>query len=277
MTNRKVRGALITIIVLCIFALTGCGMKSAQTDDVLTQAQKASENLKSYEATSEASIRVGIKENPLVDMKLNSDIKVQTEPMLAYSKNKIKMKDQDTTMEMYLDKEKGYLNIPQSSQWYKIDTSDATYASLDQEQQTDPIKALNLLKKYTDDMEMTSNKDNYEFHIKSEDGKMNDFIQDYLKEAMPVDQAQALGAVLDNLAIDTFDYTYKVDKKTYQPISSHLKLEASINVTGHKLDFIESMDSDYKNVNQVTNLSIPDEVKTQAIPMPDDVMNGLSL
>jgi hypothetical protein len=262
------------VFLLCmalVFGLTAC---SPSTKDVLADAAKKTKDIKNFTANMKADINV-TKDGKKTALNMDSKMQVQVKPMNAHMNINMGTNGAKMNMEMYLEDGTGYMKVSNLPQWVKVKNADQLKLS-DNSQNINPYDALTMLKKYADKVDLKETSDGYVLQVTSKNGKMDDFIKEYIQKAVPAVQSQELNKIFDNMSIKSLDYTTVIDKKTYYPKSVKVNLKATVKDSdGKTVELEENINGTYSDFNKTKAITVPKDVKDTAFEVPADQLKGL--
>ena len=242
--------------------LPACSPEELAAGDIFTKSMEASAELNSMTAKMDMNMKMSQGE---MNLDLTSDIEMEAivKPDLAmHQKVDMKMMGQETSTDMYMNKDGIYLKNPLDGTWMKapVDVGIAEQLKAAQEQM-DPAKQLEKLKPYMKDLQLTEggDKDHYVIKLSTSGEGLKEFVMNEMKNSaggMGVDEA---AEAMKNMTINKLDVTYAIDKKTYYPETIDMAMDFSMIVEGQTAAVNMQVKVDYTGFNNVNEIKIPEE------------------
>ncbi|HEY4601685.1 MAG TPA: DUF6612 family protein [Cerasibacillus sp.] len=254
------------VAIALAFTLSAC---QENAEEVYNKALEASKELKSAEVDLDIKQTIGIpSEDMTMDISSKMDVKMTTDPLTMYQKGTIDMGDLlpiAMEMESYVTEDAMYMYESMSDTWMKMD-SVLSEEMLNQQQ--DPAEQLKLLEEFAKDF--TFEKDDNAFVLKLEaDGeKLKDNMDELIKQYMPQEIMQALGEeTFKDMDISKLNYEIFIDKKTYHLNKLNVDMDMKIKADGEEMNISQKVNAEYKNINGVDPIKVPQDVIDNAQEM----------
>lgn len=126
-----------------------------------------------------------------------------------------------------------------------------------------------MLKDYTDDLSFEQSDDEFILKLSADGEKFNELMQKMMKDSMPPELMEQMGEegqqALEDMKINSMSYELFVDKETYEMHAFNMDMDMTMQADGDALNIVQSVESEYSNINQVDPIEIPDEVKDNAV------------
>ncbi|TCP30029.1 hypothetical protein EV207_107125 [Scopulibacillus darangshiensis] len=259
-----------------LIALTACGASGPKNaSEVLEKAQKASQDLKSFNADTTTNMDMEVQGQKIHTSTIGS-VDYQKEPLLIYTKQKTsnpKNAGQTMNIDMYMTKDNLYMQSPMKpGEWVKLDNpQSAMLDKLTKGNAADIEKQLKSLKGFAKDFKLEEKDKNYVLTYKGKGADFDKFVKKMVKDQMPnMDQFKE---AMKNVKYDNVSFTYTFDKEKFLP--QEMKMTMNMTVTNpndetQKMKMKVKSSSEYKDFNNV-KVTIPDDVKQNAkeVKMPD--------
>lgn len=237
--------------------------------DVFAKTIEASAKLESFSVamnTKQTIEQAGTK----TDIQSKIDMDVIMKPQMSFKQAlAMNMAGQEMKMDMYLTKDGFYMQNAPTGQWMKLprEQMDQLMGGLTNAEM-DPSKQLEKLKQFADDFAISESGGDYVVKLSATGDKFNDFLKNELKESMGGNPQ--LGDVLNQsmsaVSFKQVEYTYTVDKKTYNPKSMKVSMDMEMDIQGQKMRLVQTIDGAYSNYNAIKEIVVPKEaLEAQAI------------
>lgn len=192
--------------------------------------------------------------------------------------NKTGSSNTSVVLEQYVDDQTMYVKNSNGKQWAKVsfDSSSSTGKLLKDslKKQTDPSTQLDLLKSFKKNMEVKQSGSNYVLRFGGNKKELRAFIQKAMLKNLNATQEQAIQRSLDVMNFTSMQYTYVVDKKTYQPKSLNVSFTAKPKSDQGSGSLKMAVHSDISKINQLKTMTIPADVKSKAIEVDASRLQG---
>lgn len=240
---------------------------SVSNDDVLTKFYENTKNIKSADVKSTAEITItpeGEGQQPLVTKTSISGTTV-SEPLTFKLDTITTILGRDISINMYYKDNTLYIKSPMTGdgeEWLK--TSDTSIIQqiylVDNQSLVSSNASLELFKKKVDGIKVEEKDGKYEISFSGNVDNIKDIVFDILSKSTGGNSA-AFEQIKNNMTFKSFTAKYVVDKSTYLPISLDSTIELEINVDGQKGTIKTVSSEKYENINKVSEIVLPDEVK----------------
>lgn len=246
-------------------------------EDVLEQSVEAAQNLESAEVSMDITQEMEAPEQEVSFlMQTQTDAQIITDPLTMYQTGAVTLEAEGETdeqeLELYLVDDVIYMNDAVSGEWLKMDTS---AFPVDQLEPQSPVEQLEIMQRFTNNMEMEETEDQYVLKITGDGDELMDFTREIMEEYMDEELMNQLEQeeidIFENMSIQNVYYELFIDKESFETTALNLDMEMSIEAEGESLDIVQSVTSEYTGINSVDSIEVPQEVKDEAI----DIMNEL--
>jgi hypothetical protein len=93
---------------------------------------------------------------------------------------------------------------------------------------------------------------------------------DIVKQFTPnLDETPGLEEALDSMTFNELSYTINIDKETFLPTTFEMLVDMSMDVEGETLTIKQDATGSYTKINGVDSITVPEDVKTNAIDAPN--------
>ncbi|SFG02458.1 hypothetical protein SAMN05216353_11915 [Halobacillus alkaliphilus] len=261
------------ISTLTAFILvSGCASsEGAKVEDIYTKAAEASKSLENFamKVESKQIIDTGTEtgnesgsEDPLVPGSIpivtTIDSKMQTDPIAFHQT--VEMMGQ--TIEQYYSEDGLYMTMPTKEGWFKAPKQVVKQLNAMGAQQQNPASQLENLKDYIDEFKLEQGESTYTLSFHSEGENVKKLLNDSLNEMMPKEQVP--DDLMKHMTVNKVDYTFVVNKDTYYPSAVDMEMDFTINQNGEKTHMVQTFTGKYSDFNEVGNITVPEEVKSNA-------------
>lgn len=272
----------IAVGLLAAISITACGSNSAAPQEAApaastgtaTQVEKlptaqeliekvASEgaNLKSFHMQSSINqdMKITAGENTQ-DQKLNMTIDMDYvgEPLGVYSEIVTEMPGvaEKTTMKQYITEKAAYME--NAGTWMKLPDATITELVEQMKAQGNPEEQLKQLSSILDEVNVSEKDGQYFMEAKISGDNVKALAEKFLSQSGAADEQ--LSAMLQQMNLKSMEISYLIDKKTYFPLSSTVKMQMDMSMDGQSLDMSMAMNATFSKLNEVEAISIPQEV-----------------
>lgn len=238
--------------LLLTMVLAGCSSKPDATH-VANKSISAAKNVKSSQATIETfGNNSGEKISGTIDGKFHSDPDIVSVTQKTNGKYLGKYYISGKTM-----------YVTNGKKWYKQTgktTTQTKESVLNQMALTQPTKALKSIKSH---VKVKSEKSNYVLSYSGKGKVASKAVKQILKNQMGSSvPSAAVDQLLESVKVNHFTFKYVVNKKTYLPTSSVIKLKYSD--TKSKATSENTVKGKYSDINKVKEFQIPANVQKNA-------------
>lgn len=190
--------------------------------------------------------------------------------------NKTGSSNTNVVLEQYVDDQTMYVKNSNGKQWAKVSFDSSTGKLLKDslKKQTDPSTQLELLKSFKKNMEVKKSGSNYVIRFGGNKKELRAFIQKAMLKNLNATQEKATQRSLDVMNFTSMQYTYVVDKKTYQPKSLNVSFTAKPKSDQASGSLKMTVHSDISKINQLKTMTIPADVKSKAIEIDASRLQG---
>lgn len=247
------------------------GNQNVELEQLLTNVQKKSEEIKSLHmdmtlsqtmGMPEAAASEGVPQNIKVDSIIKMDM--ITEPLAAFMDMEMTMPFEMGTeggnmkIQMYMTPEYMYMTSPMMGEgWTKISVQEATGMQYDPESMKNAMssnEAFTALKELKDDVTITDQGDTYLISFKGSGDKAQKLFDAQMNAA---GENAALEGV--DIKYNAIDYNYVVDKKTELPVSLNATMDFTVGSDGEGMSIVQVMEGTFSKVNEIDKIEIPQE------------------
>ena len=252
MKNSLKKLLFVVLTVFSVIFIGACGKSKVDKKEVIEKFIAASESMKSGDIlvnmkmtqngnknTMNMTTNASLILDPLV-MKLEMEVPLQNLKMTSFIKDNIM-----------------YIQNPVDNQWFTQPITDEL-ANQFKGYMNSSNEVYNAMKDNLDKIDIDEKDGNYIITI----SKNSDFLQEAMKKQL--ENTNTAGSQIgDNVKIENIAVKYVIDKNTYLASSSLISFD--FEMQGMKISM--EMDTKTSNINNVTDIDIPEEVKN-AQPVP---------
>lgn len=261
--------------------LAGCGSQEASkqgeekpakeekmtAEEVFEKTNKQSQDMKSFEMNGDLNMKIKTGDET-IETNSGFQSKAQMEPLLMFQDMNMDIQDETVNMKMFMDEQYIYMQQPENGKWMKIKQDEGQFAAImEQQESMNPAQQLEQLKKFADEMKLEEKDDSYILHVKGNGDKLVEMV-----EEMTAGSAGGtnMGAMMDYMKFEQINYSYIIDKETFQPTGVDLEMKMSLEEGGETVNFEYVMNTTFENINEVKDLKIPEEAKNaEEMQMPE--------
>lgn len=275
-----------TLIVTVVFSLllSACGTSetskkaSMSADEILEKSIAAMSEVKSYSMdmkTKQTMTMTGIEEEMNMEMNMKTDIIV--DPMQLYMVQEIKSPELGTeeaiTTESYFTNDGFYTKDSMTNTWIKYTDEFAESIIELQKSQMNPEEQLNLLKRFTKNVEAEEDADHYILNLEA-DGEV---LMEIVMEVMGLmgEDTAMLGDLFNEMDIKTFTYKIYIDKETFFQTKMDVVTDMAMTIEEDTMTMKQEMAATITNFDGVAEITIPQEAIDNAEEFSFDTMFDL--
>ena len=244
-------------VVLAIFSVIfigACGKNKVDKKEVIEKFIAASENMKSGDMLINMKMVQNLNGNK-TNMDMTIDASIIQEPLAM--RMEIAMPSQNVKMTSFIKDNIMYIQNPVDNQWFTQPITDEI-AKQFKGYMNNSNEVFNAMKENVDKIDIDEKDGNYIITI----SKNSDFLQEAMKKQL--ENTNTAGSQIgDNVKIENIAVKYVIDKNTYLASSSLISFD--FEMQGMKISM--EMDTKTSNINNVSDIDIPEEVKN-AQPVP---------
>ncbi|MFS0672165.1 DUF6612 family protein [Ornithinibacillus sp. 179-J 7C1 HS] len=265
---------LATFLVTVSFGLVAC---SENAEDVFTKALEASEAMESAEVSMKLDQELSMGEEGSITIASDMEGSVINDPLAMHQKGTMSMGMNmqgmesevplDMETEIYLVEDEMYMFESLTGQWIKADSSVIPIETLTANQ-PDVSEQLKMMEKYVEDFEFEAVDEEYVFKLTADGEGFKELSQEMLEDYLPQELTAELGDIsqlLEDMEIKTLYIELVIDNKTYDLKEYNMDMEMSMTVEGETVDIVQHVESEYKNINTIDSIEVPQEVKDSAV------------
>ena len=237
-------------VVLTIFSVIfigACGKSNIDKKEVIEKFIAASESTKSGDMLVNMKMTQNQNGNKS-DMEMTMNVSLILEPIAM--KMEMEMPAQNLKMTSFIKDNTMYIQNPVDNQWFKQSLTDEI-ASQFKGYMTNSAVIYDAMRNNIDKIDIDEKGGNYIISI----SKDSEFLKDAMKQQLA--STNTAGAQIgDDVKIENIAVKYIVDKNTYLESSSTISFD--FEMQGMKMSM--EMDAKMSNINNVTDIVIPEEV-----------------
>ena len=237
-------------VVLTIFSVIfigACGKSNIDKKEVIEKFIAASESTKSGDMLVNMKMTQNQNGNKS-DMEMTMNVSLILEPIAM--KMEMEMPAQNLKMTSFIKDNTMYIQNPVDNQWFKQSLTDEI-ASQFKGYMTNSAVIYDAMRNNIDKIDIDEKGGNYIISI----SKDSEFLKDAMKQQLA--STNTAGAQIgDDVKIENIAVKYIVDKNTYLTSSSTVSFD--FEMQGMKMSM--EMDAKMSNINNVTDIVIPEEV-----------------
>ncbi|MCM3595457.1 hypothetical protein M4D55_06580 [Metabacillus idriensis] len=233
--------------------------KKATSQEVLAAASEKSAELKNF--AMDGTLNMVMKSGEET-METNADMQTKTnvDPLVMQQTMQMEAEGQTNTIDMYMDEEFIYIKDLQSGGWVKMKQAGPGMGEMMNQQKTmTPADQIKQLEQMADDIQMEETESEYILNVKGNGEKLMSLTGSMMGSD------PAMQAALEQMDIEQIDYTYTLDKETYFPKSLNMDIKMFITENDQKIEMQQTITSQFSEMNELENFSIPEEVLNEAV------------
>ena len=237
-------------VVLTIFSVIfigACGKSNIDKKEVIEKFIAASESTKSGDMLVNMKMTQNQNGNKS-DMEMTMNVSLILEPIAM--KMEMEMPAQNLKMTSFIKDNTMYIQNPVDNQWLKQSLTDEI-ASQFKGYMTNSAVIYDAMRNNIDKIDIDEKGGNYIISI----SKDSEFLKDAMKQQLANSNA-TVGQIGNDVKIENIAVKYIVDKNTYLESSSTVSFD--FEMQGMKMSM--EMDAKMSNINNVTDIVIPEEV-----------------
>ena len=236
-------------LVLTVFSVMfvgACGKSKINKEEVINKFVEVSKDMKSANMLMDIKMsQKGSKES--INMSIDSAIILEPLEM----KLEMTVPNQPTKIDLYIKDGYMYVLDPLSNQWMKQKVTGLVNEQF-KGYMTNSLYIYDVMQDNIDKMDVDEKDGNYIISI----SKNSEFLKDAMKKQLS--NMNTPGSQLgEQIEIDNIAIQYIVDKNTYLVKNSIMSFDVAMN--GEKITI--NLDTKFSNINEVKEISIPEETK----------------
>ena len=236
-------------LVLTVFSVMfvgACGKSKINKEEVINKFVEVSKDMKSANMLMDIKMsQKGSKES--INMSIDSAIILEPLEM----KLEMAVPNQPTKIDLYIKDGYMYALDPLSNQWMKQKVTGLVNEQF-KGYMTNSLYIYDVMQDNIDKMDVDEKDGNYIISI----SKNSEFLKDAMKKQLS--NMNTPGSQLgEQIEIDNIAIQYIVDKNTYLVKNSIMSFDVAMN--GEKITI--NLDTKFSNINEVKEISIPEEAK----------------
>lgn len=240
---------------------------------VYEEAVKASEELKSTKLTMDVEQEIHAPDmDESMTMNIQGETEMTLEPLTLYqnmtTNADIEGEKVDSKMEVYSTEDDLYLYEEQLDEWIKMDSSMIGEIG-DIANQDDPADQLKMFEQFVSDFDLEETDDEYILNIEIEGDEFTSMMEEMAGGLTPNDIFQGMdgedGDIFKEMEISQMDYEMYIDKDTYHLNQFNMNMDLDMEMDGESASIVQSIKTDYSNINEIDPIEVPKDVKDAAI------------
>ena len=257
MKNSLKKLLFVVLTVFSVIFIGACGKNKVDKKEVIEKFIAASENMKSGDMLINMKMVQNLNGNK-TNMDITIDASIIQEPLAM--RMEIAMPSQNVKMTSFIKDNIMYIQNPVDNQWFTQPITDEI-AKQFKGYMNNSNEVFNAMKENVDKIDIDEKDGNYIITI----SKNSDFLQEAMKKQL-ANTNTAGSQIGDNVKIENIAVKYVIDKNTYLASSSLISFDFEMQeMQGTKISM--EMDTKTSNINNVTDIDIPEEAKnSQEIP-----------
>ena len=247
MKNSLKKLLFVVLTVFSVIFIGACGKSKIDKKEVIEKFIAASESMKSGDILVNMKMTQNQNGNKS-DMEMTMNVSLILEPIAM--KMEMEMPAQNLKMTSFIKDNTMYIQNPVDNQWFKQSLTDEI-ASQFKGYMTNSAVIYDAMRNNIDKIDIDEKGGNYIISI----SKDSEFLKDAMKQQLA--STNTAGAQIgDDVKIENIAVKYIVDKNTYLESSSTVSFD--FEMQGMKMSM--EMDAKMSNINNVTDIVIPEEV-----------------
>ena len=236
----------LVLTVFSVMFIGACGKSKINKEEVINKFVEVSKDMKSANMLMDIKMsQKGSKES--INMSIDSAIILEPLEM----KLEMTVPNQPTKIDLYIKDGYMYVLDPLSNQWMKQKVTDLVNEQF-KGYMTNSLYIYDVMKDNIDKMDVDEKDGDYIISI----SKNSEFLKDAMKKQLS--NMNTPGSQLgEQIEIDNIAIQYIVDKNTYLVKNSIMSFDVAMN--GEKITI--NLDTKFSNINEVKEISIPEETK----------------
>lgn len=241
------------------------GESSLTLEEVFNQSLKAAEEITSFSMAMNLDQEISFQDNTETLQSI-IDMDMTTEPLAFYQKMTMEIEGLSDKFETesYFSKDGMYFFDPEQNTWMKFPTEMSEQILQISGKQSNPLDEMKKLEKFIDDFTFEQDDNNYILKLNASGDKFEQLIKETIQDTLPNEFKDTLEA-FDEMKIENVYYEYVIDKKTFLPIETKVKMDMEITVEGENYTLKQNVHGKYKDYNKVKEIVIPKEIIDQAV------------
>lgn len=174
--------------------------------------------------------------------------------------------DPTESIEMYISTEGMYLQPPEEESWLMMSANQGL-SNMNLTLSSQPDHFL----EFKDLLDLSETADHYVFTITGSGDSFKQFLYGNTKSFMTEEEYQNFLAQFKNVS---GKYQFNIAKDTYYLTSLNSEIEESVILGGIQMDSTSSTSYEYSSFNEIEPVSIPDEIKNNAVSIQDQIQSA---
>lgn len=267
------KGYILLVLALTLsMILSACNQKATSEDgkvddSSLTLQEVWEKTIAANEAISSLSMKMDSEqvitlpeqEEPQnISSTINMDV-VQ-EPIAFYQEMSFNIPgEKPLKAESYFTEQGFFTFDPTTESWVKLPDILTTDLLESAKKQGNPIEEFKKLQSFVDDMKFEQNDASYLLSLHASGDKFQSLVEDEISAVNP-----ELLEGLEDLNISNLDFTYTIDKETFQLTAMKISMNIEIADGEEKVAMKQTSHATFENYNNVGEISIPKEILESA-------------
>lgn len=256
------------LVTAALLFLTGCEEDELTAMEVLEKSDQATIGSNSYSFEMETRQDMAIPGFGDMSTTMTATGKAIMEPMAAELQMKTDMAGMKMDMDLYIDGNMFYINIPELG-WVKEDMSEEVMMAQAYE---DPFAYFEMLQQVDlESLTLVLEEDFYYLTYEDETGQLAALMTQKVKEQLGSDffDDPEIDDIFDNFDFSDLFYSITIDSETFLPAENTVSFKMTMEMMGEVIEMAQDVRINYLEFGTVEKIVIPDEVLDEAVPLGD--------
>nr|WP_106779473.1 DUF4367 domain-containing protein [Lysinibacillus timonensis] len=245
---------------LLTMMLTACGTgESLDKNDVLGKMIESSSSLESY--SIEMDIDIDMEE---MKQSITASGDITHNPDAMNLNMSMEMPGMTMDTEMYVLEDEAYMSM--FGEWMKMSSEELGMTSFDQLNKEEMEK----LKQFTEQFEMTEDKDKYILTLSGNDEAYKVLVEDLVSSSMgDLSMDPYMEELINSITIKKMNLEFHIDKESFIQTGYVFDIELEMDEEGTIIPLKMNGEATISNINAVEPIAIPEDVKANATTEED--------
>lgn len=245
---------------------------SLSAEEVYEKAMKQLDTLESTAFDMHMEQTMDFGEDEQITTKADFTGELMEDPFTMHQNGSVRMESpavgkMEINIEMYTQDEVVYVYEDFFNNWIKGTMDDLSNLGLEIGEKQSPFSHFEGLEEFIDDFSFEQTDDTFTYTLETNSDNFKKIIMDELQEfRIAFDGNEDIMEMID---IDELQYAFDIDKETFNLLSFSIDFAINIEEDGEKMTAESSIEADFSDFNKVDEITIPQEVKDDAVD-PDD-------
>lgn len=259
-----------------LLLLSACAESSSlSAEEILQKSSEKMEELTSYQINSTAEQQMKADGEEDVHVTTETVMQLTQEPLSFKEEASIQMTggaDMLSYTSYFHEAEGLFIEDPMIGGWIRLPEENQEEILAMTDSQVHPEEQLQLFQEYVSEVELETTEEEYIIHLQGETLELQEIMEQLGGATM--ENFDEMMEMLDEVEINSFEYTANIDQKTYFQKEASIVLSLTFTENGETMDMEQTTEMTMSNFNEIEEIEIPVEVIDTAEELDGGMFNS---